>query len=268
MQPIFLAGDSHYAAVAGALAKRFAEGLPSKTDYAHVFVFNGWKYGLSYPFSIAHEGRWILNPEVKDQISFLSDGAKRINFVSMFGGGHHHALTLIAHKEPFDCVIPERPDLPLNENAQLLTISYIESVLMNYLPGPFREIQNFINAFPGLKCIHIESPPSIGDDHFVRQNLGKWFADKLAPGEELKLTHRTVRQKIWLIHSRLYDAQARKAGFEFLRAPQAAMDESGYLRPQYYGDDATHANAAYGELILRQLEENLGVRVASWSTFG
>jgi hypothetical protein len=40
---------------------------------------------------------------------------------------------------------------------------------------------------------------------------------------------------------------------QLLPPPAQALDAQGYLAPAYYADDATHANAAYGELLIEQV---------------
>jgi hypothetical protein len=37
--------------------------------------------------------------------------------------------------------------------------------------------------------------------------------------------------------------------------PRRAVNEAGFLRPEFYASDATHGNWLYGERILRQLEK-------------
>lgn len=269
MLAVFLVGDSHYASVAAALAERGLASDPAgKPTSAHLFVFNAWKHSLTYPFSVAEGDRWVLNPGLRAEMDALRTRLSGPVVLSMFGGGHHHALTLVAPSVPFDCILPSRPELPFDRSAEILTIGFLEAILMSYLPGPFREIDNFLRAFPGAPCFHVESPPLIGDDDFVRENLGRWFTDRLAPGETLELTNRFVRQKVWLLHSGLYLRRAREAGFSFLRCPETTIDDEGFLRREYYGADATHANAAYGEQVLRQVERELNRPIVSWSYFG
>ena len=40
----------------------------------------------------------------------------------------------------------------------------------------------------------------------------------------------------------------------FVPAPAAAFNEDGFLARKYYFDDATHANAAYGALVVEQIK--------------
>ena len=39
-----------------------------------------------------------------------------------------------------------------------------------------------------------------------------------------------------------------------LYPPKITLTSKGYLKPEYYANDATHANADYGELVLQQIE--------------
>ena len=40
----------------------------------------------------------------------------------------------------------------------------------------------------------------------------------------------------------------------FISGPAEAVDDSGFLLERYSADDATHANAAYGDLVCDLLE--------------
>jgi hypothetical protein len=40
-----------------------------------------------------------------------------------------------------------------------------------------------------------------------------------------------------------------------LLPPDSTLTPLGFLDPAFYANDATHANAAYGELVLQQLEK-------------
>jgi hypothetical protein len=55
----------------------------------------------------------------------------------------------------------------------------------------------------------------------------------------------------------LYKEQAEADGAEFIAVPIAATDKHGYLRPEFWEHDATHANPAYGQMVIDHLIETL-----------
>ena len=62
-----------------------------------------------------------------------------------------------------------------------------------------------------------------------------------------------TRLKLWLLEAQLMTEWAESLGAGFLAPPAAASDEDGFLGENYYSDDVTHANAAYGALVLDQV---------------
>jgi hypothetical protein len=50
---------------------------------------------------------------------------------------------------------------------------------------------------------------------------------------------------------------AERLALEFWPVSASAMTDEGYLRPEYWGEDATHANTAYGALMLDDYEKRL-----------
>jgi hypothetical protein len=50
----------------------------------------------------------------------------------------------------------------------------------------------------------------------------------------------------------------QEIGVEVLGPPSGALDEDGFLLPEFYASDATHANPSYGELVVTQAEEKFG----------
>jgi hypothetical protein len=66
-----------------------------------------------------------------------------------------------------------------------------------------------------------------------------------------------LRYKLWRAQSSLLRAFCAELGIVFVPAPIGAQDAEGLLSEPYWGDDATHANAAYGELVLDEIASRL-----------
>jgi hypothetical protein len=46
-------------------------------------------------------------------------------------------------------------------------------------------------------------------------------------------------------------------GVDFVPPPAEAVDAAGFLKPQYWTRDPTHANHLYGRLLMKQIKEQL-----------
>jgi hypothetical protein len=65
------------------------------------------------------------------------------------------------------------------------------------------------------------------------------------------------RLKMWALESRVTADWAQARGIRYLAAPGKCFNSLGYLARKYYADDATHANAAYGALVIEQIHSTL-----------
>lgn len=114
--------------------------------------------------------------------------------------------------------------------------------------------QKWLAALAGFArspCIVIPPPPPIESETHIRKYPGA-FAEKLK-------THQIyppwIRLAAWLRQIEISREFARQLNIEFVDLPPAAFSERGFLNEQYIGNDPTHGNTAYGELILRHILE-------------
>jgi hypothetical protein len=59
---------------------------------------------------------------------------------------------------------------------------------------------------------------------------------------------------MWRLSARLLREAVENLGSRYLPAPVAARDADGFLRLEYAADP-THGNEAYGELLIRAIED-------------
>jgi hypothetical protein len=76
----------------------------------------------------------------------------------------------------------------------------------------------------------------------------------IAPAD-LRVTHGPLRVSLWRIIQEMLGDRAETFGVDFIPVPGSAMSPDGYLQPELSVPDATHANARYGALVWRSLEE-------------
>lgn len=67
-----------------------------------------------------------------------------------------------------------------------------------------------------------------------------------------------IRLAIWIIEMEEVSNLLGRLDIAVLPVPAEAIDADGFLLPDFSANDATHANAAYSELVLRQIER-LGI---------
>lgn len=253
-------GHSHLVSIIGALIDRPGESF-SQNEGIEYFVFDTTRFGTDFQFSIADaSGNYALNSALMLAIDEKVPRHYNRVFISMFGGNAHNALTLLEHPTPFDIILPEEPGRPRIPNAEVVPYRYIESFIRRLAEGYILNMTCLRNAYRE-PVVHIESPPPIGDNDFVLAHLEQYFLDQT---RHPRVAPRELRYKLWRLHSKIIREAATAFGVDFLPAPAASVDPEGFLAREAYGSDSTHAGAAYGLHILKELEQKFSAAYGGW----
>jgi hypothetical protein len=170
-------------------------------------------------------------------------------FISCVGGNTHNALSLLRFARPFDFVLSDQPELPLDDSAEIVP----EGAIAETIAMKARGSTNLLKCLAlelDVRIVHVESPPPIGDDRYCIAALDTMFRKEIG---DRGIAPPMLRYKMWRLHSRIFKDVCNESGLQFLPAPAGAMDENGFLVRECYGS-ATHANSRYGELVIQQLE--------------
>lgn len=258
-------GDSHYGAVAAYAESSLPAGLVGNSALA---IYNAWKYNLNYEYCVVESGRWILNPALVNEFANLAGQFDAVKVFMMFGGGHHHALSLLRHPIPFDFYERSSKLVELDEGSTLLSRDAVRDVLDEKIQPSIRNMRAMREAFPDYECWHVQSPPPNRDNQFIRENMGAWFEQNFSEAERNAISSPRLRFKMWSLHSEIYKAYCHKLGIGFVPVPETTHDEEGFLLPEYYGSDATHASSSYGGIVIEKIEERLATKLDCWLPFG
>ena len=71
------------------------------------------------------------------------------------------------------------------------------------------------------------------------------------------VTPAPIRAKLYRINSDIFRGSCAELGVDFVPPPAEAVDAAGFLKPQYWTRDPTHANHVYGRLLMKQIKEQL-----------
>ena len=102
------------------------------------------------------------------------------------------------------------------------------------------------------KLVHIIPPPPKADNAFIERNHETHFAEVLP---SRGVSPPAFRLKFWKLQTRILIQLCAEIGSEVMMPPARALDAEGFLRPEFYAQDATHANWKYGERVLRRIEK-------------
>ena len=245
---LLVVGQSHVAAIRAA-ARAHRDAFPDEPrtrvihtlEEVHAPEFEGVADG---DYSGARFGP-KLRAAIEDQIA---RHAPRV--ASVVGGNVHNALTLMRHPRPFDFLLSGEDGPPLDDGAEVIPEALVRVTLTQKLQPDFarlRALREIVGPF-----IHAESPPPIRDDAFIAARAEAWFRDRA--GGEIAVAGAGLRWRMWRLTSRLLREAVEGVGGHFLPVPAAVCDEEGFLRLDFAADP-THGNEAYGEALIRAIED-------------
>jgi hypothetical protein len=185
-----------------------------------------------------------LKSQTPDMKTFM--GAEHV--FSMIGGNFHNVFGLIEHPTRFDFTYPDIEELHTEER-----------VLVHY--GMLREyfIENMGQVLNALKVLtakiafpihHISSPPPSFSEAPILAN-----PKSFAPLLHLGIAPPHLRLKLYRLHTDIIRDHCQTIGVKFVEVPPNTTDERGFLLPHLCANDPTHANAAYGAIVLNQVFE-------------
>lgn len=169
----------------------------------------------------------------------------------MIGGNQHAVFSTIQHPIEFDVLEPGEERSVLRPGAQLVPYRAIASILHSGIRGRDGRSLTAIREATAAKMVHIMPPPPKRDSDFIRSYHESRFKDEIAL---LGVSPPELRMKIWRIQRNLLQDFCIELGVDLLDPPKSALDADGFLLPEYYAKDATHANRSYGLLLLDELE--------------
>jgi len=177
-------------------------------------------------------------------------------------GNEHNGFGLLQAEQPFDFVLTPRDVCESSDGVTLVPHSAMRESYERFMErnGSIRRIRQ---AAP-CAVYHLSTPPPKGDNNFLIERTRRYREQLIA---EIGISSPKLRLKLWDLEMRVLRVMCESWGVSFVFAPDEARSVEGFLKPEYYANDATHANAAYGELVLRQLERIASKGGASQSAF-
>lgn len=173
-------------------------------------------------------------------------------------GTYHNIIGLVRPEIEFDFML--RPDDVPVSGAQLIPHRVVAGAFDHHLQT--ETLVPKLRAAAKGRVYVLACPPPKEDNAFMLGHLlAKW--NKPYRGQDIAangLNRPPLRRKLWVLECQRMEAWAASLDIGFAAAPQGCFDEQGFLAPQFYATDATHANADYGSLVL-----DLVVSIASQS---
>jgi hypothetical protein len=245
---LLVVGQSHIAAVRAA-AKAHREAFP---DEPRTRVIHTLEPVHAPEFENAVGGDYAearfgakLRAAIADQIA-----RHQPRIASVVGGNIHNALALMRHPRPFDFMLSGEKGPPRDEGAELIPEGLIRATLLERLQPDFARLRALFEIAGPF--IHVDSPPPVRESDYISTHAEAWFRDRVEG--EIVAAGVGVRWRMWRLTSRLLREAVERLGGHFLPAPPETQDAEGFLRLDYAADP-THGNLAYGEALIRAIED-------------
>jgi len=239
-------GHSHTNAVAVALKRNPAAGI----SVSHMLTL-GRKLGVpDAQVVVPGTGNGAAFDE---RIHDWLDRRHESMIFSMIGGNVNNVFGLLQLQQPFDFILPWQQDLPVNAGFPFVTFGSITATFFGQAEGFLKQIEALgrYARRRGIPVCHLGSPPPIGDDAHILKHLDPYFRQERFARKPL--TERNIRYKLWRLDAYITERHCADVGVRFVPPPPESRDGEGFLRPEYYADNATHANDRYGDLVIAQI---------------
>ena len=167
-----------------------------------------------------------------------------------FLGTLHNLIGLFEHPSPYAILDSQNDSGAIPPNAEI-----IPHKVMIDLFDQFTEDDLQVRKFAGIATcpvVHFFPPPP--KERYAKPRKFKVIDGKTV---EFRFASALARLNLWKLETLAVERYLQRAGVVHYLCPRGSADEQGYLRPEYYASDATHANAAYGELLIEDFERML-----------
>jgi hypothetical protein len=245
---IIIAGHSHVAALGVSLSAT-AIGLEPIAGAPDGFC------GLAGPWTGTRDAAYW---------EALAEAARDRTAVINWSGNEHNALFLLHTPPAFDFHLGDPRHDRIAPDALILPKLLVEARLdagMAALTGAVR----LVKAHGPAALLVLGTPPPkrdlsglahvIAKSDFWRSRAGEIGQDSAQP----IFTPPHLRLKLWAVLQERMAAAAQAGGGEFVPVPAEVQDDDGFLRPDLWADDLTHANRDYGRIVLDHLAALEGV---------
>lgn len=235
---IVLFGDSHAYAIQRAIERREAKGCPVVlTAHRLLKTKNNVVLGdTSFEDFLAMAGR--LGPQ--DIV------------LSVIGGNQHAVFSTIQHPQPFTFFEPGEAAAPIADETEIIPYHALLAYFASGIRGGDGKSLEALRKATTARMIHIAAPPPKRDNAHILRHHDTRFAQDNITG--LGVSPPELRLKFWRLQMRLLAEVCAELGIEIMMPPAETLDEDGYLAPEFYANDATHANIAFGEQLVAAIE--------------
>ena len=234
---IFIFGDSHTSALSK--ASKNMENINQNIEFDINWI-------LSEKPNRVVRGNLRLNDALEKVTSLKNNDVVIISLL----GTTHNIVGLLQHEEPYSIFNDNKFSELISLNGQLHLIP--SNVMFDFFYEHQKRNKSIlkIKEKSAIKVFHLMTPPPKKDQDFL-QNRIKRYRGRIA--KEVGITPPNIRRNLWYLEMQALSLFCSDHNISLIPPPEETISSDGFLKKKYYANDATHANADYGELVLQQL---------------
>ncbi len=189
---------------------------------------------------------------------FVAKHAKNRCVVISWAGNQHNSGFIFSNEETFDFVLNAKDCNPLMVNKTIIPKRVLVEHFQPSLGGLAKAIAILKKGSP-RDIILLETPRPKGDGDFILPFIksSKHFTDLAAQLgidiDSLAISSLAFRLKLWKLVQELLVSEAKANGVKYLSMPVALQSDLGGLRKEFWANDVTHANANFGNAVIKHL---------------
>ena len=233
---ILIVGNSHTQMIRDAIAVREGEGKPTG-DIEVCWLLSRGKGDFG-------------DTSREDAVAKITSlGASDLLVTSLIGT-LHNIIGLFNHESPFLLAADSDRHAEKSTTAQVIPRQVMRDVFTEHVEGN----EFFEQMVDAARClvVHFIPPPP-------KEGFAKGSKTRIVDGVQVHLEYapKHSRMALWKLEESVVAGYLERLKVYHYAVPLNAATPEGFLLPAYHSSDATHANAAFGELLLRDFERML-----------
>jgi len=235
---ILFFGDSHAHAIKNAIERRQESGNP-----VNIEAYRLLKIKNDQPFG---------DIDLEEFLEKTAALAPEDIVISAIGGNQHAVFSTIQHPQPFNFQLNSNDFLENDPETQIIPARVLRTHFTAGLAGRDGKTLQAFRASTAAHVIHLMPPPPKEDNaHILRHHETRFRQENIS---QLGVSSPKLRLKFWQLQTSILRSICDELDIQTMLPPDQALTSDGFLKPEYYAGDATHANTRYGELVLQQIE--------------
>lgn len=222
--------------------------------------FDGGSFELEFlQIHAIHQGSTMKGPPPFEMDQNLEEAIRasfqRCDVLLMLAyGNQHNRLGLVNHPRLFDFFLSEDRSLLVDNAREIIPEEFVKSQLR----AKTAKLERFLGkvrkmAPEGLPIFQVECPAPIPSEAHIIKYAGH-FEDKIS---EFGVTPSHLRYKLWRLFCQLTQEYCSANKIEYVPLPELVMDDSGFLREEFWQVDPSHGNTRFGKVIMEDFVYNV-----------